>query len=180
MINGKEFKNTYKDKIQIKKYEMTQKQFERVDGDQKGTWRVLNNILNDNDEYINEISDGDIIYSDDKIIANQFNKYFIDTIDEIHSNIPDPVDVQVLVESRQFPNFKIDNISVSELKRHVNEMQKRTARDMFDISVNILSDAMFYIGHGNDQRVVRNGRLPLATKTVNYCSYPEDQWYEKN
>lgn len=99
---------------------MTQKQFERVDGDQKGTWRVLNNILNDNDEYINEISDGDIIYSDDKIIANQFNKYFIDTIDEIHCNIPDPVDVQVLVESRQFPNFKIDNISVSELKRHVN------------------------------------------------------------
>ena len=42
----KSYKNEYKNLIQVKKYEATQRQLEKVAGNMKGTWKVLNTLLN--------------------------------------------------------------------------------------------------------------------------------------
>lgn len=137
------YKNKYKQRIQEKKYQTTQRKFDKVAGDQKGMWKVLKNILNDENDQINEIIDGDKIYKHDQTIANEFNKYFVDTIKNINNTIPtvNYQDIQIL--DQNVNEFKIEKISISQLKNHIKEMKKRNSRDSFNISVNILQDSIF-------------------------------------
>lgn len=52
------YKNDYKNMIQNKKYQHNQKRLSKVKGDQKGTWKVLNSILNKQSDEIVYIKDG--------------------------------------------------------------------------------------------------------------------------
>lgn len=140
------YKNEYKQKIQEKKYQATQRRFDKVDGDQKGMWRVLNSILNDENDQINEVVDGNIIHTEDQSIANKFNEYFVSTINDINNMIPDVEYENIHIEHQNESIFKFNKISISQVKNYIRYMKKRNSRDSFNISVNILSDSVFYIG----------------------------------
>lgn len=54
----------------------------------KGTWKVLNSILNKENTDITKIIVNDIEIVNDVEMANKFNKYFIDSIVDLNKNIP--------------------------------------------------------------------------------------------
>lgn len=86
----KHHKNDYKATIKRKKYECMQRQLDKVEGDSKMTWKLLNSIITDKDDvdnYDTIVSNGEVV-RDKSDVANKFNKYFIDTIKQINETIP--------------------------------------------------------------------------------------------
>lgn len=62
----RQFKNEYKNAIATKKYQCNQAKLDKVKGDMKGTWRVLNSILNRCDEDIVYVRNGDDVIESGK------------------------------------------------------------------------------------------------------------------
>lgn len=141
----KQYKNEYKAIIKQKKYDFMQKQLNKVDGDSKGTWRLLNSLITDKDVENNydTIVANNIVLTDKKAIANKFNKYFIDTIKEINEEIPT---VEQSFSDNQSQtvdiNFEFIKISIDQLNQYLRNMKKKDSKDSFDISVNLLLDSM--------------------------------------
>lgn len=87
-LEYRNFRTIYKNKIQEKQFESNQRKLNRVSGNMKGTWRVLNSILCKENGEITRIKCGATEFDDDIQIANEFNKYFIQSIIEINDSIP--------------------------------------------------------------------------------------------
>lgn len=142
-INFKVFKNEYKKAIQIKKFECNQRKLNRVTGDAKGTWRVLNAILEKECCEIIRIKNGSSEMDNDMEIANSFNKFFVDSITQLNNSIPlhrFEADIQV----NQNISFRFRPVSISEIKSNLKELKNNT--DEFFIKPSVLLDAVFVIG----------------------------------
>lgn len=74
------YKNDFKDSIQGKKYESNQNKLNKAKGDTKQTWKVLNSILNKENNEILLIKDGDNIYESDEVIVEKMNEFFVNSI----------------------------------------------------------------------------------------------------
>lgn len=161
----KEFKNCYKREIQTKKYNYNQKMLNNANGDIKKTWKILNSILNKECNEIISITDGNCHYTDDKIIANEFNKFFINSVVEINSNIPNyQYENDIIFTSTS--KFVFRNVSIGEIKQHIKELKPNY--DEFFLNTNIITDAVFMIGNIlcniiNDS--FDSGKFPSILKT---------------
>lgn len=136
------YKNDYKKSIRIKKYEANQTKFNRVQGNMKGTWKVLQSILNKDNSEITRIKTDNLEFDDDLEIANEFNKFFIRSIIELNNNIPNiQYDEEAFVSQQQ---FEFRPVSISEIKKCLLELKNNT--DEYFINPNVLLDAIFVIG----------------------------------
>lgn len=140
------YKNEYKKRIEEKKYQSTQRKFDRVKGDMKGTWNLFKSLLNNE---VNEIEcitklNGESIENKTEM-ANEFNKYFIDSIKEINGQIEFSEYIDIHNNSLQ-NKFELTKVSISEVKKYLKEMKNKDKRDEFNISANILSDSMMIVG----------------------------------
>lgn len=87
------------------------------------------------------------VLSDKREIANKFNKYFIETVKQINEAIPsvDNIDRIQHSPSREF-RFEFQRVSVSQVDKYLHDMKKKSSKDCFDISVNLLLDGMPLLG----------------------------------
>lgn len=139
----RKFKNEYKKSIQIKKYEFNQRKLNRVQGNNKATWKVLNSILNKENNEITQIKIDGVNIEEDKEITNQFNAYFINSIVELNQNIPD-AQYEDNIAINQDLNFEFSGVSIAEIKTCLRELKNNT--DEFFMNPTVLLDAMFVIG----------------------------------
>ncbi|XP_031638796.1 uncharacterized protein LOC116350927 [Contarinia nasturtii] len=137
------FKNEYKNKIQIKKYETNQNKLNRVQGDSKGTWKVLKSILCKDSSEITYIKNGDQTFDDDIDIVNKFNEYFVTSIIQLNESIPLRIYVNDIIADEHL-SFEFRNVSLSEIKSCIKELKDNT--DEFFIKPTVLWDAIFVIG----------------------------------
>lgn len=138
------YRNTYKDVICQKKYECNQRKLNRVKGNMKSTWKVLNSILNNESDEVTSIKVNGIEIENDLDIANEFNKYFVDSIVDLNRGIPSHQYENEIFLSNN-PTFNFRGVSISEIKTCLKELKNNT--DEFFIKPSVLLDAMFVIGY---------------------------------
>lgn len=143
----KSFRNSYKKETDKKQYEHMQKSLDNVKGDAKGVWKLLNSIITDkhtNSNIDSICANGDTITIKSDM-ANEFNKYYVNTIIDINTSIPNvnPSDDTHYTVDRP---FEFRAVGIGRVKDYIKNMKKKNSRDCFDISANILSDAMPLIG----------------------------------
>lgn len=138
-ITYKRYKNQYKDKIQLKKYERTQKLLDKVNGDIKGTWKVLKSLLNNENAEISSLNNGQITIEDNKQMADEFNKFFVSSIEEINECIPL---VPYTSTTTDTPNdfFEFEAVSIHDVKMCLSELKNNT--DEYNLNVNVLLDCL--------------------------------------
>lgn len=137
------FKNVYKQRIQTKRYDCNQRKLNRVHGDIKGTWKVLNSILCKDSGEITRIKAGDSEFDDDIDIANEFNKYFINSIVEINDSIPPIAYTNNLLPIHNL-TFQFHCVSITDVKYCLRELKNNT--DEYFLNPKVLLDAIFVIG----------------------------------
>lgn len=137
------FKNNYKKTIQIKKFEFNQRKLNRVQGNNKAMWKVLNSILYKENTEITRIKINDNIFDDDVEITNKFNCYFVESIVELNDNIPVIPFVDDIPVNENL-RFEFRNVSITEIKTCLRELKNST--DEFFINPRVLLDAIFVIG----------------------------------
>ena len=137
------FKNEYKKAIQIKRYQFNQEKLNRVQGDSKGTWKVLNSILNKENNEITRIKINEIDIDNDIEITNNFNSYFINSVVELNQNIPH-IQFEDDIPSNPEWQFEFRNVSIIEIKKCLRELKNNT--DEFFIKPSVLLDAVYVIG----------------------------------
>lgn len=124
----KHYKNEYKATIKRKRYEQMQKQLDKVQGDSKRTWKFLNSIITDRDESdsYDTVVLNDKVLCDKSEIANEFNKYFVETIRQINESIPsvDQIDIIQHPPPREF-GFEFRKVSVSQVDKYLHDMEKK-------------------------------------------------------
>lgn len=108
----------------------------RVQGDMKGTRRVLNSILCKENGETTSIDCGDAEIDDDF-------EYFVESIIEINESIPK---IDFIGDITPNPNhsFHFRCVSISEVKSHLKKLKNNT--DEFFINPKVLLDAMLVIG----------------------------------
>lgn len=128
--------------IKGKKYEEIQRRFDKVQGDMKGTWKILNSLLNGEKNGFDFIEKNGVIINDKKEIADEFNKFFVNSVIEVNNSIPD---VEYQKENMNVnTTFEFKKVSISEVKKFLKEI--KSSSDCFNISSSFLSDSMLYIG----------------------------------
>lgn len=84
-LNYKSFRTEYKKAIVEKKFANNQNRLDKVKGDMRGTWRVMNSILHRERDDIDYIEVGDRRFECDLDIANQFNEFFVQSIVKLNN-----------------------------------------------------------------------------------------------
>lgn len=139
------YRNVYKQTIDRKKYECMQRRLDAVSGDVKGTWKLLKTILNGNVNDIDFITTNGVDITDHKLIADAFNEYFVTAVEQISANIPH------VEYNNDDITFEVDNIfefkkvSISDVKKHLREFNKKTSYDNHNISFNYILDCIHHI-----------------------------------
>lgn len=135
----KVYKNVYKNKIQTKKYATTQRQLGKVAGNMKGTWKILNSMLNGNKSEVTSINTGSNLIENDAEIANSFNKFFVESIRDINARIPN---VNYVNTDRSIANesFQFQAISISDIKLCLRDMKQNL--DEYNLNAKVLIDCL--------------------------------------
>lgn len=114
-INYKEFRNEYKRTIVEKRFMYNQRKLDKVNGDIKGTWRVLNSILHkDSDDILFIEIDGVQIDSEAEM-ASEFNNFFVQSISRLNDEIP-PVTFECNIVNYRNVKFEFGVVSISKVK----------------------------------------------------------------
>lgn len=139
----REYKNKYKYRIKLKNYENNQQKLDEAKGDMKKTWKVLNNIMNKEFDQISHIKCGDRIIENHDQMAEEFNNYFIDSINKINTQI----EMFEYVENISYESanqFKFKGVSIRSVKNVLKELKNNT--DEFYLNKTVIMDAMPLIG----------------------------------
>lgn len=171
----KQFKNNYKHEIQTKKYMHNQRKLNSANGDIKKTWKVLNSILSNECNDIISITDGYNRYNDDNIIANEFNKFFVNSVVEPNSLIP-VVQYENDIIFTPTSKFSFRGVSIREIKQNIKELKSNY--DEFLLNTKIIEDALLMTGDilcnivndsfesGNFPTILKKSRItPIQKKT---------------
>lgn len=137
------YKNKYKKEIESKQYQFIQKKLDKVRNDSKGTWKVLKSLYNNQSEEISEIEVSGVKIEEKEKIANEFNEFLVNSIEEINQSIPFAAfDRNLHINCENVFNLK--TIDVNDLYRHLRSMNNK--KDNYGISADILIDALPEIG----------------------------------
>ena len=110
------YKNTLLSALRYKKKEYFTRQFNNYYKNIKGTWKVINNVLNKgNYRNITEMKIGDKIEKESQIVAEEFNKYFVNIGPNLAKDIASP--------QKQFHTFLRDPNSKSLFLNPTNEQE---------------------------------------------------------
>lgn len=139
----KTYRNDYKSSIVEKKYAMNQVRLDKVKGDMKSTWRVLNSILHKQNDEIEYIEDNECRYEIDAEIANHFNDFFVKSVVDLNSDIP-CMQFECNIEHREDVKFVFGGVSITEIKKHLSEL--KNGSDEFNVNKNVLSDVIDKVG----------------------------------
>lgn len=141
--NFRRYRNGYKAAIMEKKYAINQKRLDRVNGDMKGTWRVLNTILHRQQDDTHYIEDNECRYEIDTEIANKFNQFFVQSIVDLNNDIPS-IPFKCNIENPRNVKFDFECVSINHIKEQLRELKSGT--DEFNVNRNVLGDVIDKMG----------------------------------
>lgn len=121
--------------------------------DQAKTWKVLKQIVNGTQsENPSDIDFHGEIISDKDLIADSFNKFFINSVKDIRGSIPDEVDdFNFEFGDQSLESFKFKLININDIKtslRNINSdydtefLSKKVMLDAMDVVGNQMVDAI--------------------------------------
>lgn len=141
----KSLRNTYTNTLKTAKNNDIQNKLDEQSGDQKGMWRVLKEILNGKSKTkIQEVIFNGIKCVSNEIIAENFNNYFIESIETLNREIEiiqeDPQAEFNIIEV----NFEFTSVSIKDIQDVFKSMKSKY--DYEQLSSKILLDALPYLG----------------------------------
>lgn len=114
-------------------------------GNQKETWKILKEIVNGvKDETKREIAFGDVKMNNDHLIANEFNKFYVNSIDDIIESIPLQDKPDFIKLNRVIKNFEFSYADMDDVLNVLKNIKSKGDCEM--INKMILMDAMPIIG----------------------------------
>lgn len=146
--NYKVTKNSYNKLIKSRKNEFYQKQIDNCRGDSKKMWKKLKELINtDRNKVPDSIKFNDDIMTNPFDIAENFNKYFIDSISEIHASINNTagnIDLNNVGQNCSSV-FTFRQIDIAKLNTVIAGMKNKASTD--GITLQIIKDSMPIIGN---------------------------------
>lgn len=117
---SKEYKNQLKNAHSA----AIQKELEENRNDSKKLWKILKGLYKDDENHVIKIEINNEIISDPIVTANEMNNYFLDSINEIVSKIPEPK-LRNYLDRIKTPceSFVFDEVTMSELKDTVKYLK---------------------------------------------------------
>lgn len=139
-------RNIYKHKVTETKNLYCQHKIQAAGRDQRKMWKCLKNVID-----VKEISkpnsvvfDG-VVCTDDMDIASKFNKYFIESVNEIYNSIPINVNTNMLSTNTVNNVFSFECINVEYLMNIVNKFKNKANKGDL-ITAQVLKDSMDVVG----------------------------------
>lgn len=143
-VNYRNIRNTYKNKLSAAKRNYVCNKIESCNN-QKSMWRTLKKlVLKQKKDEIRDIKFSDNLESDSNIIADKFNTYFIESIDNISNSIVTNSNILLLDELTEHTSiFKFRQITINELIIICKRINNKSA---FNLNIKIFLDCFDIIG----------------------------------
>lgn len=139
-LTYKLLRNSYSTELKTAKNLDIQNQLVEYSRDQKRMWQFLKTMVNGKQKIsCKEVYFDEIKFEDNKIIAQKFNDYFIDSIVKINKNIASSSDNEIYID-RITTQFSFQLISVSDIMEALKSI--RCKSDCEKLTANILLDAI--------------------------------------
>lgn len=166
--------NDYNKLIKSKKNEAIKNEIVRSSHDQKQMWKSLNKILPTKRQNVcDEIIFDECQSTENEIICEKFNCFFVDSIIEINSQIP-YTELDELYP-RNDNNFKFKEVSIEQVKEASKYLTKKVNKSQFCNSV-VWYDAIDYIGHFLTSTInesLKTGIIPKKWKISTVTPIPK-------
>jgi exonuclease III len=111
--------------------------------DPKEIWKVLKKIVKNKNVNINAIKFENQLITNKQSIANKFNDYFIDSVQEINQSIENVRDYDLLIHNTP-SRFQFKKTTVNEVWKILNTIKTKTGTD--NINVKVVKDSFEVIG----------------------------------
>lgn len=169
-------RNEYNKIIKTKKNEMNQNRIRNAGKNQKKIWNCLKNITNDGKTKISdEIKFENMKSRDDKIICENFNKFFVNSIIKIDSEIPNVPNTKPNINVNNNVIFKFKKVACEEICEIAKILTKKINKSDLCNSM-VWNDSMEYIGHFMSQIInqsLETGIIPEIWKTSHVIPIPK-------
>ena len=137
------------------------KKFDKSRKDPKNTWKLINEVISDDHskkrEMIKLKNDDNVLISDGRTIANEFNDYFTNIGEDLASRInetsqPDILNFQYSISS----DLKFEHTNVNEISKIISNLKNTSSTGIDNISTKTLKE-------------INNIISPLLTILINEC-----------
>lgn len=138
----KTYKNKLHNDIKNLKNNYYKQKFNDCKGDSKATWRLINKLTGQNRETGKHIKleINNILYNDSCIIANEFNRFFLNVVNKLDLNSETPAHFSTLHYKNKFnskwqvKSMFIGPVLPGELLKVINSLKNNTSPGIDDIS----------------------------------------------
>lgn len=98
----------------------------RATGNQKKTWKILKELVNGvKDETKSEINFDGCIASDNNVIADKFNNYYIESINEIINTIPNQEELPFVIYKDIATTFAFECVTDDVVLRSILKIKSK-------------------------------------------------------
>lgn len=139
--------NEYKLKRNLYKYSLRKTENDYVLGkieenknNSKELWKILKSLYENNRENVQEVEFENTTSKDQKEIAENFNSFFVDSINSIQANIEIVNKNMIDLISQRESKFNFEPVNISQLKKIVDSMKHKNYID--NVNGRVLNDAM--------------------------------------
>lgn len=168
-------RDKYNNMVKIKKDLSIRKQIKRAGKNQKSMWKSLNKIL---PTKIKNIASCEIAFKNGPItneteISNKFNDFFVESIIEINSQIPNESEITNATVSNY--SFKFKHVNVEQVMNVTKQLTRKINKSEICNSM-VWHDAVEYIGHYLSLIINKsfdNGKFPECWKESTITPIPK-------
>lgn len=168
----KYWRNKYQRSIRDKKSYFIENKLNMAQGDAKGTWKILKQMLKGKTQnLIKSVNIDGLDIRESKEIAEKMNVFFVDSIKEINRSIPDGINSTIETCSS---TFKFKTVTWSTIEHHLSTLKNKSDVDF--VSPKIILDCMDVIGPTLLQLVnesLKEGEVPTIFKQTTVCMVPK-------
>lgn len=144
----KNIRNEFTRILNQKKSDHNKQLIIRASNDQKSMWKCLNNLTKiKKKKTCDTINFNGTLCSNDRLICEKFNSYFIESIVEIDKTIPNESDVRQIDTNFVYPKtFKFELVNVDTINEISNKLTKKVDKSQI-LNSNVWHDALQYTGY---------------------------------
>lgn len=160
-------RNIYKNALQSAERNYLTNQLNTNRNDPKKLWRIFKSCYSDNNNESLEVIKfcDDVVESRGEIICEKLNSYFVQSIEDIANNIPQPLCDICISNEYVTSSFKFNEISERELRLFVSDSKNKSFLN--NINGRVLNDAMC-------NREFSTAFLDLINSSLNLGVFPNN------
>ena len=173
----RKYRNMLSNLIKQSKQKCYIEQFERASGNMKKTWSIINNLRGKNQTSSSFcIKEGNSVITDEKVIANKFNKHFCSLADNLNKDIrkPQACNFRDYLPPSQASSIFLEKTTTAEIISIIEEFENDKSSDIpiivikhcaMTIAPTLSSLFNKYIESGEFPNVLKIGRIsPIYKK----------------